>query len=248
MKSVIRIIKMKGNEKIAMLTSYDYSTAKILDGVGIDIILVGDSLGMVVLGYDSTRDVTMVDMVRHTKAVANGAKNTLIVSDMPYKSDINSKIAIKNAKILLENGADAVKIEGKPEIAKALVKSNINVMGHVGLLPQSAKNYTLQGRDNISAVEIFNSAVALENAGCFAVVLEAIPPKLGKMITERLNIPTIGIGAGANCDGQVLVINDMLGLYEDFKPRFVKRYCELSVVIKNSVSSYKRDVKQGIFP
>ncbi len=248
MKSSEEIIRMKSREKISVLTCYDYCTAKILDDAGIDILLVGDSLGMVVLGYKSTREVAMNDMVRHTKAVSNGAKSSFIVADMPFNSDSNPEDALKNAKILFENGADAVKIEGKPEIAKFLVRNKINVMGHVGLLPQTAENFGMQGKDSESAREIFEMAVELENAGCFAVVLESIPSELSGRITQKLNIPTIGIGAGNFCDGQVLVINDMLGLYQDFKPKFVKQYANLSAVIKDAVVKYRDEVKAGKFP
>ena len=248
MEHIERIKSMKSREKIVMLTAYDYCNAKILDSSGIDIILVGDSLGMVVLGYKSTREVTMEDMLRHTKAVANGSKNTLIVADLPYNSDITPDDVVRNARLLLANGAGAVKPEGKPEIAKALTKSGINVMGHAGLLPQTTREYLVQGRDSASAKEIFNMTIALENAGCFAIVLECIPSELAKKITEKLKIPTIGIGAGKYCDGQVLVINDMLGMYDEIKPKFVKRYGNISRAIKESILRYKKDVKDGNFP
>jgi len=248
MKSTHRIISMKSREKISVLTCYDYCTAKILDEAGIDILLVGDSLGMVVLGYKSTREVTMQDMIRHTKAVSNGTKKSFIVGDMPYNSDMTPEFALKNAKSLISAGADAVKIEGKPEIAAYLVKNQINVMGHVGLLPQTAESFSIHGKDKKSAIEISDMSHALEKAGCFAIVIESIPAELARQITEKLKIPTIGIGAGKFCDGQVLVINDMLGLYPDFKPKFVRQYADLSSEIKKAVKKYSKEIKNGEFP
>ena len=239
---------MKGKEAIAVLTCYDYNTAKLLEEIGIDIILVGDSLGNVVLGYGSTKDVSMEDMIRHTGAVRRGAISSFIVADMPYKSDENAELAIKNAHELMEAGAEAVKVEGKPEICKALVRNGIPVMGHVGLLPQTAQEYKVRGRDNKEGEEIFKMAVDLEKAGCFAVVLESIPISLAKRITDYLEIPTIGIGAGPYCDGQVLVINDILGMFEDFKPKFVKRYANINDTIRKAVKGYKKEVKSGEFP
>lgn len=230
-----------------MLTAYGYCLAKIMEGI-VDIILVGDSLGMVVLGYDSTREVTMKDMLRHTGAVARGAKNSLIVADLPYKSDKNEKLAVKNAKLLLNAGAKAVKVEGKPRIVEALVKANIPVMGHIGLLPQTAEKYSVQGKDEETANKLLEEAKLLERAGVFAVVLECVPSELAKKITDSINIPTIGIGAGPYCDGQVLVTNDMLGLYDKLKPKFVRQYLDLKEVIKGAVTNYKEDVKNKRFP
>ena len=243
-----QIKSMKGQEAIVVLTCYDYSTAKLLEEAGIDIVLVGDSLGNVILGYESTREVTMEDMVRHTGAVRRGAVSTFIVTDMPYKSDETSEKALKNANLLTEAGADAVKVEGKPEICKFLVQNGIAVMGHVGLLPQTAENYKVKGKDIEEAKEIVKQALELNNAGCFAIVLESIPLDLAKRITEAVKVPTIGIGAGPYCDGQVLVINDMLGLFQDFKPKFVKKYANLADEIKKAVKQYKKEVKSGHFP
>ena len=243
-----QIISMKGNEAIVVLTCYDSNMAKILEEMNIDIILVGDSLGNVVLGYDSTRDVTVDDMIRHTGAVRRGAVSSFIVVDMPYKSDETGELAVENANDLIDAGADAVKVEGKPNVCKALAQNGIAVMGHVGLLPQTAENYKVKGRDNKEAEEIFNMALELDRAGCFAIVLESVPVELAKRITDAVKVPTIGIGAGAYCDGQVLVINDILGMYDEFKPKFAKRYANLNEQIKKAVSQYKKEVKKGEFP
>lgn len=237
MITINKIKSMKGKEKIAMLTCYDYSTAKMMDSSGIDILLVGDSLSMVVYGNKSTRDVTMQDMIRHTSAVARGRNNALIVGDMPYRSFKDKRIAIRNAREFIKAGADAVKIEGGRkviEIVKEIIHSGIPVMGHVGLLPQSAKRFSVMGKTEESAKKILEDAVLLEKAGCFSIVLESIPVNLAKKITESVKVPTIGIGAGKYCDGQVLVVNDMLGLFEDFKPKFVKRYAYLAPLIRGS--------------
>lgn len=237
----------KGKAKITVLTAYGYSIARAIDEAGVDIILVGDSLGNVVLGYESTRDVTMEDMLRHTGAVGRGAKNCLIVADMPYKSDETMGLAVKNAKLLMKAGAHAVKVEGKPEIVEALVKEDILVMGHTGLLPQTAEQMNVQGRTEKEAKRILDEAVALEKAGCFAVVLECISSALAKRITETVKIPTIGIGSGPDCDGQVLVSNDMLGLF-DKVPKFVRKYANLHDDIKNAVRAYIKDVNGRTFP
>lgn len=247
MLTVEKVRAMKNKEKIVMLTAYDYGLAKIMDNV-VDIILVGDSLGMVVLGYDSTKQVTMQDMLRHTEAVARGTKNALIVADMPYLSDRNAQEAIKNTKLLLNAGAKAVKPEGKPAIVETLVKANIPVMGHIGLLPQTAEKYSVQGKDEETANKLLEEAISLEKAGAFAVVLECIPYKLAKKITCSINIPTIGIGAGPYCDGQVLVSYDMLGLYDKLKPKFVRKYVDLKEIIKEAIINYKEDVKKKRFP
>lgn len=239
-----KIKSMKGKEAITVLTCYDYSTARILEETGINIILVGDSLGNVVLGYETTQEVTVNDMVSHTGAVRRGAITSFIVTDMPYKSDENAEIAVKNANLLMDNGADAVKVEGKPEICKALISAGIPVMGHIGYLPQSADKPAVHKDFNLLLIQ----AEALQNAGCFAIVLEMVTSDIAKKITDFLTIPTIGIGAGPYCDGQVLVINDILGMFEDFKPKFVKRYASINDDIRKAVKAYKKDVKTGEFP
>lgn len=247
--------KKRDGRKITMLTAYDYPTAKIIDGAGIDIILVGDSLGMVVLGYDSTLPVTMEDMIRHTQAVRRGTSSALLVGDMPYKSYDNEKDAIRNAaRFVKEAGCDAVKLEGGTEslaAADAIINSGIPVMGHLGLTPQSIEKlggFKVQGKTAEAAKAIIEDAQRLEKAGCFSVVLECIPSGIARLITEKLKIPTIGIGAGADCDGQVLVTNDMLGLFDRFVPKFVKQYVKLSAAIMEAVKKYKDEVEKGIFP
>jgi len=240
----LKIKSMKGKEAIVVLTCYGYPMAKVLEEVGIDIILVGDSLGNVVLGYESTKEVTIQDMVRHVGAVRRGAVSSFIVADMPYKSDRTMELAVENANLLIDAGADAVKVEGKPEICKFLVGNGIAVMGHTGHLPQTAeKPIVHKDRD-----KLLQEARALEEAGCFSVVLEMVQQDVAKEVTDALKIPTIGIGAGPYCDGQVLVINDMLGMYEDFKPKFVKRYANVNDEIRKAVKEYKKDVKKGGFP
>jgi len=249
MKITIENIKsMKGKEKISMLTAYDYSSAKVEDEAGIDIVLIGDSLGMVILGYDTTQKVTIQDMIRHTGAVARGIKKAHVVADMPYKSYDTEEDAIKNAKLLMEAGADSVKTESKPEIAKALVEESINVMGHTGLTPQTITNFKVQGKDQEAADKIKEEARALDKAGCYALILECIPRQLAKEITEEISIPTIGIGAGPDCDGQVLVVNDMLGLFTEFQPKFVKRYAQLSDEMKKAIEVYNKEIKESKFP
>lgn len=247
MKSAHQIKLMKGKQKIVMLTAYDFPTAKLMDGI-VDIILVGDSLGMVVLGYENTTKVTMEDMLRATAAVARGAKKTLIVGDMPFGTYDNEKDALKNAKLFLEAGAHAVKVEKKPEIAEFLVKNGIEVMGHIGLTPQTITSFKVQGKDKESAERILQEAIALDKAGCFSLVLECIPSSLAKTITDKISIPTIGIGAGIHCDGQVLVTNDILGLYGDFKPKFLKRYAELGNEMKKTFEEFAKDVREEKFP
>jgi len=249
MKTTTEKIKsMKGNGKIAMLTAYDYSAAKYMDGEGIDIILVGDSLGMVVLGYENTLSVTMEDMLRHTGAVARGAKNALIVGDMPANSYNNKETALFNAGAFIKSGADTVKIENKPEIAKFLVDNKIEVMGHIGLTPQTCTDFKVQGKDEETADKLIKLAKEVEEAGCYSLVLECVPMQLAKKITESISIPTIGIGAGPYCDGQVLVVNDMLGIYDRFSPKFLKKYAELGNEMKNAFKNYIKDVKKGKFP
>ncbi len=247
MKTPEQVKAMKGKEKIAVLTAYGYPIAKILDETEFDMILVGDSLGMVVLGYETTKQVTMQDMVRHVQAVANGAKNTLIIADLPINSYNTKEDAVKNAKLLLEAGAHGVKPEGKPEIIEALTKESIPVMGHTGLLPQTDK-YEVKGKDKEEAEKLIQTAKEIEKAGAFCIVIESVPTELAKTITESISIPTIGIGAGKECDGQVLVVNDMLGFYDKLKPKFAKKYTNLWPIIKKAVSEYKEEVKEGKFP
>ncbi|MBI2655299.1 3-methyl-2-oxobutanoate hydroxymethyltransferase [Candidatus Woesearchaeota archaeon] len=247
MKSTQQIKSMKSRQKIAMLTAYDFPTAKLMDGI-VDVILVGDSLGMVVLGYENTTKVTMDDMLRATSAVARGSKNTLIVGDMPFGTYDNENDALKNARLFIEAGAHAVKVEKKPEIAGFLAKNGIEVMGHIGLTPQSITTFKVQGKDRESADKIFEEAIALDKAGCFSLVLECVPLTLAKAITEKISIPTIGIGAGIHCDGQVLVTNDILGLYGDFKPKFLKRYAEIGNEMKKAFEDYAKEVREERFP
>ena len=251
----LKAMKLRG-EKIVMLTAYDYPTAKLLDSVDIPIILVGDSLGNTVLGYDSTVPVTMDDMLHHTKAVVRGAPNALIVGDMPFMSyQTGTPDAIRNAgRFLQEAGAQAVKLEGGApvvETVRALVSIGIPVMGHLGLTPQSINQlggHKVQGKTPAAAVRLLADAVALQEAGAFAVVLECVPAALGKLISERLSIPTIGIGAGPYCDGQVQVLSDLLGLDPDFSPRHAKQYAHLAEEIQGAVQRYQREVQSGDFP
>jgi len=239
----------KGKEKIIMLTAYDYQMAKILDELGIDLILVGDSLGMVIQGHKDTKSVTMEEMLYHTRAVARGAKNTPIIGDMPINSDKTVGDALRNAKRFLEAGAHGVKIEGnKSEVVKALLNAEIPVMGHVGLLPQTAESYRVKGKEPEEAQKILNDAVELDKLGVFSIVLECMPESLAKKITETVKAPTIGIGAGKYCDGQVLVINDMLGFDESFAPKYLKRYANLNRIIKEAVTKFKEEVSKGIYP
>ncbi len=246
----------KGHEKLSMLTAYDFGTAKLVDEAGINGILVGDSLGMVMLGYEDTLEVTMEDMIHHSKAVSRGAKNALIVTDMPFMSYQTSVYdAVVNAGRLIKEGkAQAVKLEGGLEIVdkvEAIVKASIPVMGHIGLTPQSINQiggFKVQGKSEESGRILIESAKALEKAGAFAIVLECVPSKLSKLITESINIPTIGIGAGNDCDGQILVYQDMLGMFSGFKPKFVKRYSELGEEMKKSFIKYDKEVKDKVFP
>ncbi|MCK5281955.1 MAG: 3-methyl-2-oxobutanoate hydroxymethyltransferase [Nanoarchaeota archaeon] len=248
MKKTVEDIKaMKKKEKIAVLTCYDYSFAKAMDG-DVEVILVGDSLGNVVLGYERTKHVTMEDMIRHLDAVKRGAKETFIVVDMPFGSYDNKKDAVENARKLINAGADAVKPEGRAEIVKVLADNGIKVMGHIGLLPQSAKKLGMVGKEKKEAESIIEEAKKIEEAGAFSLVIESIPSSLGEEITNTLEIPTIGIGAGNRCDGQVLVSYDMLGLFPDFKPKFARQYMNLKEDIKKAISLYSKDVKEGKFP
>ncbi|MEO2068644.1 MAG: 3-methyl-2-oxobutanoate hydroxymethyltransferase [Desulfurobacteriaceae bacterium] len=247
--------KKKKGEKISVITAYDYLTAKIVDSAGVDAILVGDSLGMVVLGYSSTIPVTLEEMIYHTKAVVRARKNAMVIMDMPFLSyQTGIRDAILNAgRALKETGCDAVKIEGgvsQKETIRALVEAGIPVMGHIGLQPQSVNiygGYKLRGVGE-EREKLIEDAKAVEEAGAFAVVLEKIPKDLAREITEMLSIPTIGIGAGKYCDGQVLVFHDMVGLFDEFKPKFVKRYAELGKLAKDAVRQYVEEVRSGKFP
>ena len=247
--------KKQNKKKITMLTAYDYPIASLVDNAGIDVILVGDSLGMVVLGYDSTTHVTMEDMIRHTQAARRGTKYALLVGDMPYKSYDTKKDALTNAnRFIKEAGCDAIKLEGgreSIEAAKAILESNIPVMGHLGLTPQSAEKlggFKVQGKTADAAKVIIDDAKKLEKIGCFSIVLECIPSEIAKIITKEINIPTIGIGAGTDCDGQVLVTNDMVGMFDRFTPKFVKQYTKLSSEISAAIKNYKKDVEDLKFP
>lgn len=246
----------KRNEKITMLTAYDYSMAKLIDESGVEGILVGDSLGMVMLGYESTLEVTVDDIIHHCRAVARGAKNSLIVGDMPFLSyHISSEEAVRNAgRIIQEGKAHAVKLEGGAGMVdkiKAIVQAQIPVMGHVGLTPQSINmfgGFKVQGKSEEQAKKIIDDALKLEKAGVFSIVLEGIPAQLAEIITKKLTIPTIGIGAGNNCDGQILVTNDMLGMFSDFTPKFVKKYADLKDTITDATRAYITEVKSMAFP
>lgn len=248
--------KKAAGEAISMLTAYDYPTALALDQAGIDAILVGDSLGMVVLGYENTLPVTMEDMLHHCKAVARGARGTLLIGDMPFMSfQVSIPEAVRNAgRLLQEGGMDAVKLEGgreRLETTRAITAAGIPVMGHLGLVPQSVNQlggFRPQARQAAEARRLIEDALLLEQAGCFAIVLESIPARLAERVSSSLEIPTIGIGAGAGCDGQVLVTHDLLGLFERFTPRFARRYAELHAEMVQAFEAYKRDVEEGVFP
>ncbi len=243
-------------EKLTMLTAYDFPTAAAIDAAGIDMVLVGDSLGMVVLGYDNSIPVTMDDMIHHTKPVVRATKRAMVIGDMPFMSyQVSRKEAMRNAgRFLQEAGADAVKLEGGQEVAKttaAIVGMGVPVIGHLGLTPQSVNvfgGWGLQATGVAAAEKLIADAVALENAGCCAVVLEKIPAPVAKVVTEAIGIPTIGIGAGPDCDGQVLVTNDVLGLFEKFTPKFCKRYAEFGAEMRAAFDAYGKDVKDGSFP
>ncbi len=248
--------KKERGQPITMLTAYDYPTALLLDRVGIDAILVGDSLGMVVLGYENTLPVTMDEMIHHCKAVARGARTALLIGDMPFLSyQVSVTEAVRNAgRFLQEGGMDAVKLEGGRErldAIRAIVQAGIPVMGHLGLTPQSVHQlggFRPQARTARAAQRLIEDALMLEEAGCFAIVLESVPARLATLISQRLSIPTIGIGAGAGCDGQVLVTHDLLGLFERFTPRFVKRYAQLHAEIERAFRAYIEDVEARRFP
>lgn len=256
-KTVTGIMAMKAaGEKIVMLTAYDASMAAMLAGCGVDVLLVGDSLGMVVLGYDSTVPVTMAEMIHHAAAVRRGAAGAFVIGDMPFGSyQSGHRDAIVNGgRFLKEAGCDAVKLEGGLEVCptvSAMVTAGIPVMGHIGLTPQTASQlggYKVQGRELASAGKLLESARGLQEAGAFGLVLECIPDQLAAMITEALEIPTIGIGAGVHCDGQVLVTHDLLGMFEKFVPCFIKTYVGLSPLIRENVTRYAEEVRNGSFP
>ena len=255
MKLSVLELKRKKGERWVMLTAYDFPTARLAAEGGVDVILVGDSLGMVVLGYDSTVPVTMEDMLHHTRAARRGAPETFIVADMPFMSYATKEQALANAaRFMKEAGADSVKVEGGLEVVpvvEALVGAGVPVLGHVGLTPQTASalgGYKLQGRDEESARRILDEAVALERAGCWGIVLELVPAPLARLITARIAIPTVGIGAGPHCDSQVLVFHDLVGLYSGFTPKFVKRYAEAGVLIREAIIRYSAEVRSGVFP
>lgn len=250
-----KAFKARG-EKIAMLTAYDYSMAKLLDDAGVDSLLVGDSLGMTMLGYENTLQVTMEDMIHHTKAVRRGTKNAFLVADMPFLSyQITVEEAVRNAgRFVREALVDAVKIEGGVEMAetiRAIVRAQIPVVAHIGLTPQSVNvfgGFKVQGKSLDQAKKLIEDALAVQEAGACAIVLECIPAKLAKVISEKLEIPTIGIGAGADCDGQVLVIQDMIGMFKSFTPKFVKRFASVGEQIEAAAEAYVREINSGAFP
>jgi 3-methyl-2-oxobutanoate hydroxymethyltransferase len=251
----IRNMKQQG-QKITMLTAYDYSTARLIDEAGVPLILVGDSLGMVMLGYDSTIPVTIDEMIHHTKAVCRGAKNSLVVGDMPFMTyHISTEDALRNAgRFLQEGGARAVKLEGGETVADKvarIVASGIPVMGHLGYTPQSTHQLggpRAVGKSKEAAAQLLRDARALEDSGVFSIVLELVPAPLARLITQKLNVPIIGIGAGKDCDGQVQVINDLLGLFTDFVPKHAKQYAKLRDIIKSAITDYMSEVKDGSFP
>lgn len=251
----IAAMKARG-EKIPVVTAYDYTAAKLAEEAGIRVLLVGDSLGMVVLGYDSTIPVTMSDMVHHIRAVARGAQRSLIIGDLPFMSyQESASQALRNAsRLVQEGGAHSVKLEGGENVAETvswIVQWGIPVMGHIGLTPQSVNRfggYRVQGKKKGEAAQLVRDAVALEEAGVFSIVLELVPSALARAITERLSIPTIGIGAGPHCDGQVQVLHDMLGLYTDFVPKHARQYAHLAEAISGAIGHYAADVRDGSFP
>lgn len=250
------IVSMKKKRKVSVLTAYDFTTATICDKAGIDVLLVGDSAGMVMLGYSTTTPVTMEEMMLFCKAVSRGSKRAMVVADMPFMSyQVDVTEAVRNAcRFVKEARVDAVKIEGGEEVVdtiKAIVKAGVPVMGHIGLLPQTApmwQGYKVQGKDRESALKLIQDAKALERAGVYCIVLEKVTSEVAKIITDAVKVPTIGIGAGNVCDGQVLVIHDLLGLYEQMKPKFVKRYAELAQEITTALTSFKNDVINETFP
>ena len=258
MKKTVATFKdaKKSGKKLTMLTAYDYTTAKLLDEAGVDGILVGDSLGMVMLGYDNTLQVTVEDVLHHTKAVARGTKEALLVADMPFLSYHTSvEEAIRNCGRMIQEGmANAVKLEGGVEIidkVKGIINAQIPVMGHLGLTPQSVNmfgGFKVQGKTKKAVQKLIEDAKILEEAGVFSIVLECVPDEVAEIISENISIPTIGIGAGGHCDGQILVIQDILGMYDQLIPKFVKQYRQLGNEIRNSVTEYIKDVESGSFP
>jgi 3-methyl-2-oxobutanoate hydroxymethyltransferase len=248
--------KKKNHQKITMLTAYDFPLASLIDRTGIDMILVGDSVANVLLGLQSTTQVGMPEMIHHSKAVARAVKSAMVIGDMPYESyQINPSESVKNAKRFIdEAGCDTVKLEWFDrclEVTEAIIKAGIGVMGHIGLTPQTADKlggFKVQGKDAEAAQRLIQQALDLERLGCFSIVLECVPDKIAQIITDRLRIPTIGIGAGVHCDGQVLVTHDLLGLFERFKPKFVKQYVNLSREIEKAIQEYKQEVIEGKFP
>ena len=252
---ILKEMKQKG-EKITYTTAYDYSTGLLVDKAGIDVILVGDSLGMTMMGGDTTVPVTMEQMVHHIKCVVSGAKNPMIVGDMPFGSyNVSKEQAITNAnRLMKEGGCDIIKLEGGAlfkDTVKAIVDAGIPVMGHIGLTPQTISKmggFKVQGKDAAAAQALIDDAKALEAAGASSIVLECIPAPISKMITEAVSIPTLGIGAGIHCDGQVMVFHDMVGLFDKFTPKFVKKYVNLSEIIVDALTQYKEEVKSGKFP
>jgi 3-methyl-2-oxobutanoate hydroxymethyltransferase len=254
-KPTVLELRRKKGERLAMLTAYDYPSARLVAEAGVDLILVGDSLGMVVLGYDSTLPVTVDDMAHHTRAARRGAPDAFLIADMPFLSYGTPEQALETAARLMKGaGADSVKLEGGLEsvpIVEALVRAGVPVLGHVGLTPQTASalgGYKLQGKDEENARRIVDGAAALEAAGCWGVVLELVPAELARIVTQRIAIPTIGIGAGPHCDGQVLVFHDVVGLFSGFTPTFVKRYTEAGSAIREACARYAEEVRSGAFP
>lgn len=258
MKTTVATLKEKklAGEKVTMLTAYDYSTAKLMDNAGIEMLLVGDSLGNVILGYENTLSVTMEDMIHHTSAVARGAENAMVVADMPFMSYQTSVYdAVVNAGRLIKEGhAHAVKLEGGKSVCpqiRAITEASIPVVAHIGLTPQSVNafgGFKVHGKDAENAERLIEEAKAVQEAGAFAVVMECVPAKLAEYITSQVSITTIGIGAGAGCDGQVLVYQDMLGMFPDYKPKFVKKFADVGSIMTQAFSDYIKEVKDGTFP
>ena len=254
--NTLDIIAAKGERKLTMLTAYDYPTAKIVDESGMDMILVGDSLAMVVLGHEDTLAVGMPEMIHHTKAVTRGAKRCIVVGDLPFMAyQVSVQQAVENAgRLIKEGGAQAVKLEGGAAVVpqvRAITQAGIPVQGHLGLTPQSAGQlggFKVQGRSAQAGKQLLEDAQALAEAGCFSLVLEAVPAPLAQRVTRAVSIPTIGIGAGAGCDGQVLVLHDLVGLFDRFLPKFVKRYAELSKEMSRAIAAFKQEVEAGGFP